>query len=168
MTKGSLIYVDIGIVSGKDYWDKLVVPSVEEFQTHRSVHTGMAAASSLWHVHEWIWYDQHPDINSWGSKDYKAFCAKIVRDCPELEWLQDLTNIGKHRGLTRPISSDVSIVKQSRMMGRGGAGGYGVNAPMVVGSGQPQFCLYLRDGSFHWLEDVCKRAFDYWKKEHFP
>ena len=127
----------------------------------------MAAASSLWHIHEWFWYDKNPKTNSKGSKDYKKFRREIVRECPELEWLQDLTNIGKHRALTRSPSSYVSIIKQSGLMGRGGTGGYGVNAPMAYGSGQSQLLLYLQDGSAHWLADVCKGAFEYWKNSHF-
>jgi hypothetical protein len=163
-----LVCIDIGISDAKDYWNKIVIPALDEFQRRPSAQTGMASASSLWHIHEWVWYDKHPKVNTWGSKAYKAFCAKIFTECPELNWLHDVTNIGKHRALTRPSPLDVSVAKQSEIVGRDGAGGYGENAHMAYGSGKPQLRLYLQDGSAPWLEEVCKRAFDWWGTHHFP
>ena len=126
MARDKLIFVDVGISDAREWWNRIVVPSVESFQEKPSIQTGMASASSLWHTHEWIWYDQHPNENTWKSQAYKDFCTRIMTDCPELDWLHDLTNIGKHRGLTRSAPSDVSVVKQDEIVGRGGAGGYGV------------------------------------------
>jgi len=68
-----LVCIDIGISDAKDYWNKIVIPALDEFQRRPSAQTGMASASSLWHIHEWVWYDKHPKVNTWGSKAYKAF-----------------------------------------------------------------------------------------------
>ena len=162
--KNALVYIDVGISDAKDYWNNVVIPWTEEFQTHPSTHTGMALASSLWHIHEWIWYDKHPNVNTRASEDYRAFRKRIAAECPELTWLEDLTNTGKPRALAHPGSA---MVKQSEVAGRGGAGGYGVKAQMAYGSGKPQLCLHFQDGSVHWLGDVCKRAFEYWKEHDF-
>jgi hypothetical protein len=168
MTKRALVHIEIGISDAKDYWSKIVIPAWNEFQKHPSAQTGMASASSLWHIHEWVWYDKYPEVNTWHSDDYKDFCAKIITECPELDWLHVVTNIGKHRALTLPTSSDFSVTKQSEARGRGGAGGYGVAAPMAYGSGKPQLRLHLRGGSAPWLEEVCERAVSWWKARYFP
>src|ERR1700730_6553646 len=128
-----LVYIDIGLSDAKDYWNKIVIPASDEFQRHPSARTGMASESSIWHIHEWVWYDKHPHVKTWGSKAYQAFCAKITTECPELNWLHDVTNIGKHRALIRQSRLDASVANQSEIVGRDGAGGYGVNAQMAYG-----------------------------------
>lgn len=167
MAGRSLVYVDIGIPDAKGFWHSVVTPNMEEFRLLPSTRAGIALAWSLWHIHEWIWYDSHPNENTRNSKRYAAFFDEIIAACPELQWLKDLTNASKHRALAPRAASDVSIDKQAEALGRWGAGGFGVNAPMAIGSGQPQLRLYLRDGSAHWLGDVVERAFSYWKVGHF-
>jgi hypothetical protein len=93
MPPRSLVHVEIGIPDANGFWRLVVAPNMEEFRSRPSTHVGIALAWSLWHIHEWIWYDSHPDEDTRGSTNYKAFCAKITDACPELRWLEDLTNV---------------------------------------------------------------------------
>jgi hypothetical protein len=53
-----------------------------------------------WHVHEWLWHDPSKSTKT-TYKTIIAFRAHILRTCPELAWLRDVTNGSKHCALDR-------------------------------------------------------------------
>lgn len=163
MTNQSLVKVDIGISDARSFWKLVVIPTMEEFRTRPSIHIAIALVSSLWHLHEWRWYDQHPEEDIGKSNKAEAYRDKLIEECPALGWLKDLTNISKHRALSR---GKLKVKRQLEISGRHGAGGYGLNVPMVVGSGKRELRVYLGDGSAPWLDDVVEQAFAYWS-DHF-
>jgi hypothetical protein len=57
-------------------------------------------ATGLWHFHDWVWHDQNPGQNSGGAA-FDEFRRQVLKDCPELGWLRDVTDATKHRGLGR-------------------------------------------------------------------
>jgi hypothetical protein len=123
----------------------------------------MNAVWSLWHLHEWLWHDDHPGEGTYQNNVYTAFMEGIIKECPQLGYLRDATDASKHRGLGR---SGVTLRRLPKVTGRGGVGGYGVNSPVgqAYGSGKPQFKLELDDGTSLWLEEVLDLVGQFWRR----
>jgi hypothetical protein len=147
-------YIDMGLNSIEAYWGALIVPNVRAFQTEPSPPSLFNAAHSVWHLHDWVWHDRNPGVDSRGSA-FEKFRADLLAACPELGWLRDIADAGKHRGLGR-----LPEVKGAE--------------PRVVGSllplgipvgGTLKFFLVLNDGSVEPLDAVLRTAIEFWHQD---
>ena len=75
MSNRVVTYIDINLNSVEAYWDALIVPSVQKFQTEPSTPALVHAATDMWHLHDWVWHDQNPGQDSHGSggNDWQGF-----------------------------------------------------------------------------------------------
>jgi hypothetical protein len=149
-TRGRTVqYVDFGFTSAREFWSELVLPSHERFKADPSRANAMIASLVAWHVQDWIWHDQRPGEDTRNSKDYPLFQAKLFNDCPELAWIRDVADAGKHRGLGRP-TLEVREVANTWPLN---------TTPSTI---------KLDDGTVHDLADVLSRVIEYWRTRYFP
>src|SRR5258708_28288530 len=93
-------YIDINLNSVEAYWGELVLPNAKQFQSEPSPRSLFNVASSVWHLSDWVWHDRNPGQDSRGTA-WIAFRDQILSHCPQLGWLGDIADAGKHRGLGR-------------------------------------------------------------------
>jgi len=165
----TVTYIDFGLTSVEDYWDKLVVPAVKEFQNKPSPMSVFNAALSVWHLHEWVWHDRNPNQTTKRNPAFNDHKNKLLMSCPELGWLQDITDAGKHRGLGR--SPEVKSAHPHQPTGRraiyqNGLSGGGPAMSFI--RGPRKFLVVLKDGSKHDMADVLRTATDFWCNELKP
>lgn len=108
-------YVDFGITSARQFWDENVVPVSERFKAQPNRANAIDASVSAWHVHEWIWHEHHPGTDTRQNIDYRNFQADLFNACPQIAWIRDVADAGKHRGLGRPakvkrVASDMVLI----------------------------------------------------------
>ena len=105
MSKNIVKEIDFGYLTAKEYFTEIVVPSHERFRENQKRNAAIEAALPAWHVHEWVWYEGNPVINTQSNKDYSMFRDQLINRCEELAWVRDIADAGKHRYLGR--SADV-------------------------------------------------------------
>ena len=93
----SVTYVDFGWDGAQRFWEELVVPSYSRFLTVPNRANAIAAAWPAWHMHEWVWHDANPNVNTRDPK-YIKFRDALLSACPALGHLRDVANASKHRG----------------------------------------------------------------------
>jgi hypothetical protein len=143
-------YVDLGYRSAKELWAEVVLPAYERFKADPSRANAIIASVFAWQIQDWIWHDQHPGEDTRDSKDqYKQFQEKLFNDCPELTWVRDVADAGKHRGLGRPMVEVREVTNT-----------WPLNATPSI--------IKLNDGTEHDLADVLLRVIEYWRTAHFP
>lgn len=91
-------YVNFGFESAHDVWAEVVLPAYERFIAVPSRANAIDVSGHAWHIHEWIWHEQHPGSDTRNNKDYESFRDKLLSDCPELAWVRDVADAGKHCG----------------------------------------------------------------------
>jgi len=111
---------------------------------------------------EWLRYEKQP------PQTLDEFRANVLKKCPELAWLRDVAEAGKHRGLNR-TSVTVKRVLPSwvKILGTFGTfaigtmpyGGRVVTGPLSI---------ELDDGTTHNFSDVLSRVIDFWRNNYFP
>jgi hypothetical protein len=149
-------YIDINLNSVEDYWAQLVVPDVKEFRATPSPSTVFHAAHSAWHLHDWVWHDRNPGQDSHGLA-FNSYRSKLLTACPELGWLRDIADAGKHRGLGR-----LPEVKGAEPHWVGG----GTLLLLGVGNGGVlKFFLVLNDGSKQDFDAVLRTAIEFWRTD---
>jgi hypothetical protein len=94
-------YIDIDLNSIEEYWNGPLSLNVRAFQAQPSPTTLFNAATSVWHLHDWVWHDRNPGIDTRGSKEFEVYRNRLIEGCPELGWLRDIADASKHRGLGR-------------------------------------------------------------------
>jgi hypothetical protein len=70
-------------------------------------------------------------------------------DCPELAWIRDVADAGKHCGLGRPTLEVREVVNTWPLN----------TTPLTI---------TLDDGRTHDFADVLSRVIEYWRTKHFP
>jgi hypothetical protein len=144
-------YVDFGFTSAREFWDEVVLPAYECFKAEPSRGKAIIASFPAWHIQDWIWHDQHPGEDTHNSKDYRPFQEKLFLDCPELQWIRDVADAGKHRGLGRQKPKvEVREVK----------GTWPHNATPLT--------ITLDDGTQHDFADVLEHVIEFWRVKYFP
>jgi len=144
-------YVDFGFTSAQEFWDEVVLPAYECFKAEPSRGKAIMACFPAWHIQDWIWHDQHPGEDTRNSKDYQPFQEKLFLDCPELQWIRDVADAGKHRGLGR---------QKPKVEVRGVKGTWPRNATPLT--------MTLDDGTQHDFADVFERVIEFWRAKYFP
>ena len=153
----SVTYIDIGLNSIDEYWNELIVPRVQEFNAKPSARSAFQAAHSVWHLHDWVWHERNPNQNSSGA-EFTAYRDGLIAACPELAWLRDIANAGKHRGLGHS-SLEVKGAAPGLMPG---------HTMMMTGVGggiRDVFTITLNDESKQDVGATLKKAVDYWRTE---
>jgi hypothetical protein len=161
----NVLYVDFGFASARQYWDEVVLPARDRFTAAPNRTHAIEAAVAAWHLHEWLWHERNPGEDTQGNKKYRAFRDTLLSDCPELTWVRDVADAGKHRGLGRQA-------EVRRMMDSAAAGGFGAFAFGVspFGGTEPvpiPLTIALNDGSYHQLKDVLTKVIEYWRTSWF-
>ncbi len=64
----SVTYIDFGLNSVAAFWDRLIVPGVRTFVQEPSARSAFDASLSLWHLHDWVWRERHPDEGNDGPR----------------------------------------------------------------------------------------------------
>jgi hypothetical protein len=149
-------YIDINLNSVEQYWTELVVPSAQTLQTDPSPRALFHAATSVWHLHDWVWHDRNAGMDSRGSV-FDTYRMNLLEACPELGWLRDIADAGKHRGLGR-----LPEVKGAEPQRVGGASFLLLGIP----TGEIlKFFLVFNDGSKEPIDQVLQNAIEFWRQE---
>ena len=161
-------YVDFGITSARQFWDENVVPAFERFEAQPNRANAIDASVPAWHVHEWIWHEQNPGADTRQNADYRRFQASLISACPELAWIRDVADAGKHRGLGRP--AEVQRVASGMVQIGGPIASAPIGAAPIAGSISIRMPLTITliDGSELEFGAVLSRVLDYWRARHFP
>ena len=116
------------ITNSREYFDEVVEPDfVEANKNAESLRSAFHSASSLYHLHEFVFADHGLEFGHKSARDFdKALCA-ISRD---FQLIRDIANTAKHMELTRDpqrITHIANTAVQSTGYGEGawGAGPYG-------------------------------------------
>jgi hypothetical protein len=149
ITGRAVQYVDFGFTSAREYWTELVLPAYEDFKAEPTRRNAIMACFPAWHIQDWIWHQQHPGQDTRNNNDYQLFQQQLFADCSELQWIRDVADAGKHRGLGRQ-SVEVREVK----------GTWPLNAT--------SWTITLDDGTQHDFADVLERVIAFWRVNYFP
>lgn len=91
--------VDVGIGSSYDFFFEIALPNYQEAEKNPSPRSALNAAWPFWHLHEWYFWENHPLA---ANRDLGRYVSQVLlRDCPEIEWLRDIAEAGKHFRLNR-------------------------------------------------------------------
>lgn len=151
MLLGLFKYVDFGFTSAREFWDEVVLPAYEGFKAQPTRGKAIMASFAAWHIQEWIWHEQRPGEDTRRSKDYQSFQKKLFLDCPELQWIRDIADAAKHRGLGRQ-EPKVEVREVKRTWPR--------NAALLT--------VTLDDGTQHDFADVMASVIEFWRAKYFP
>jgi hypothetical protein len=146
---GEIRYVDFGPVWTRKYWTEVAEPAYDRFVNHETRGNAIAAFLQLSPLPDWLWHEQHPGEDTRKSKGYDQFRQQLFSNCPELAWVRDVADAGKHRGLGR---SDVQVREVAK----------------TWPSNTLPLKIILDDGSEHNITDVLIRIVEYFRKKHFP
>lgn len=147
-------YIDLGLNSVATYWGGLVVPNAKQFRSEPSSRSLFNVATSVWHLHDWVWHERNTGQDSHGTA-FNSYRANLLLTCPELGWLRDIADAGKHRGLGR-----LPEVKGAEPMIAGG----GNMLLLGVGGGRVlKFFLVFNDGSKQPVDEVLRTAIEFWR-----
>jgi hypothetical protein len=144
-------YIDMKLNSVDEYWGGIVVPSVRAFQSAPSPGSVFSGALSVWHLHDWVWHERYPGQDSHGSA-FNAYRSKLLETCPELGWLRDVADAGKHRGLGRMPEVQGAEPQMFSLLPLG-----------IPAGGILNFFLVLNDGSKQNVATVLRSAIEFWR-----
>src|SRR5712671_4945607 len=147
-------YIDINLNSVDAYWGEIVAPTVQAFRTEPSPRSGFHAAHSVWHLHDWVWHERNPGQDSRGQA-FDSYRSTLLTACPELGWLRDIADAGKHRGLGR-----LPEVKGAQPQMIGSLLPLGIPAGGVL-----KFFLVLNDGSTQDVDQILRVAIEFWQTD---
>lgn len=149
--------VDLGFTSARQFWIEVALPAYERFTTAPSGRTAIEAATHAWHIHEWLWHEMSgPKTNS----ELVNYCKKIIGECPELAWVRDIAEAGKHRRLKRP---SVTVTRAAQMPNP-----VTFNGEPLTFNGEPitlgtALKIKLKDMSVHDVGAVLAKAVMFWE-----
>jgi hypothetical protein len=149
------VLVDIGISTAYDYFFELARPNHDHFIQQPSITTMLNAAWAYWHLHEWYFWDHNPVAT---NTDLDNFRATLLDACPELGWLRDIAEAGKHFRLNRR-KQHITVKAISTHQ----HGGYGDAAVGELAFGETSTTLVAElDDARHDIRGVMHKAFLYW------
>lgn len=161
----SVRYIDFGYTSAREYWDEIGVPAHQRFLAAQNRQEAIGASFPAWHVHERVWHESNPGSETQGNISYYAFRDRLTKECPELAWVRDIADAGKHRGLGRPGHvRRVSMGESSLLTRRDGS--YVTlrdGSRLTLRAGLE---IELTDGASHLVATVLNIVAAFWQK-HF-
>jgi hypothetical protein len=159
----SYTLVDIGIGSAYDFFFEVAWPNYQEFGRNPSPISAVNASWPFWHLHEWYFWERHPTA---GDADRRKFVDQVLmKDCPELGWLRDIAEAGKHFRLSRK-NPPVRVRAISTREFGGAIGSAPIGSTPIAGS----MIELLVDvgGATHDLHHAIGAAFRYWLGKVLP
>jgi hypothetical protein len=99
-SKRKIKFIDFGISDGREYWELIVRPNLEEFRRNPTPKSARNLGTSLWEVMNWIWWDRHPTEDD-RSPAYGQFCTDQISKCNYVASVREIADAWKHRGLSR-------------------------------------------------------------------
>jgi hypothetical protein len=159
-------YIDFGYDSAGQFWSEVVLSAYERFRSTPNRQHAIEASVPAWHVHEWIWHERHPGEDTRNNSDFAKFLTDILKACPELAWVRDVADAGKHRGLGRKNREVLQVEKNVRHIGP--LNTYACNT-MALNSSRSTATLtvVLNDGSKHSFAKALSSAINYWQENFF-
>jgi hypothetical protein len=160
--KKEVKYVQFGITSAKQFWTENVMPAYEKFKAQPNSANAITASIYAWQILDWIWHDQPRVKDTRHDPDYGKFRNKCLGHLPELAWIRDVANAGKHRGL----GDDIEI---RRMKSQAYFIYYPGRAGRPVGSRmwRKPLTITLNDDSEHDFAESLAHVIEYWQKNYF-
>jgi hypothetical protein len=146
----SVRYVEFGMSSARQYWVDVGLPAYECFLASPTPAAAITASWPAWHVHEWLWHERHPGVDHHGHPDYLTFRDCLIDQCEELDWVRDIADASKHRGLGR--QGEVAGVRRQIVIKRLAGRSFGGRAAMASVPGG--LAIELTDGSEHLVSAV--------------
>ncbi len=159
-------YIDFGFTSAHEYWTELVLLTYARFQADSSRANAILVSAGAWHVHEWIWHDLNYSQEARGAT-YTIFKDKLFSACPELCWIHDVADAGKHRGLGRPSVAVQQVVTGTRVVGPLNTWVLNTIPLNTMQTVQTPLVITLSDGSRHAFAAVIAKVIEYWRANHF-
>ena len=159
-------FIDFGYSTAREFWNDVTCPAFARFAATPTKQHAIESALSAWHVVDWLWHDGQAE------RDKAGFQQRLIAACPELAWVRDVAEGGKHRGLHR-TNVDVKSVERGveNVMWKNDAG---EDITWVSASGQPMqwttlgpLAIVLNDGTTRPLSDVLRVVIDYWRVNWF-
>jgi hypothetical protein len=155
--------VDIGIGSSYDFFFEIAWPNYRDFGRNPSPITAVNASWPFWHLHEWYFWERHPTAS---DTDRRKFVNQVLmNDCPELGWLRDIAEAGKHFRLSRK-SPPVRVRAISTREFGGPIGSAPIGSTPIAGSMME--LLIDVGGATHDLPRVIGAVFEYWLGKILP
>lgn len=146
----SVKYIDIGLSSVEEYWNRIVTPSVRAFRATPSAISTLDAALSIWHLVDWAW---HENKGKKVRRDLKRYRGHIMKACPEMAWLGDIADARKHRGLDRATTVKIAEPGLMPRSGHtvGGTGGFNEIVTLEMDDGSKEdFGRALQNAVVFW------------------
>jgi len=160
-------YVDFGFASAREFWAEVVVPTCDRFKLEPTRANAIIASLHVWHLHEWIWHEQHPGVDTRGNSDYSDFKNALFRDCQELAWIRDVADAGKHRGLGRSVEVS-EVVSKRRLIGSLNTAPLNTMPLNSAHAVTTPLLLMFENGNVCGFGDVLSRVVEYWRMKYFP
>lgn len=157
----SVRYVDLGYTSARQWWEETGLPAHQRFVEQGNRQTAIDACLHAWHVHEWHWHEMNPGSDTHGNSAYLAYRETIVDACPELEWVRDVADASKHRGLGRPGNVAGVHDQAQALITFGNTLVTFAGRPLSYGVG---VTLELTDGTKPLLSDVLATVVNFWNE----
>lgn len=162
--------VDLGFTSAKQFWAEVVVTAYQRFEAAPTRVSAFETAVSSWHLLEWAWHDRNPGVETRDNKDFTKFHDDVIKCCPELEWLRDVADAGKHRYLHRTPSARSVKVKAMRegeaLMDDEGFFLADDCGGLLLADGGLH--IELEDGTLHDVSAVLATVTQFWRKHFDP
>ena len=149
-------YIDMRLNSVEQYWSDMVAPDARKFRSEPSPNTLFHAATAVWHLHDWVWHERNPGVDSRGTA-FNTYRADLLAACPELGWLRDIADASKHRGLGRLPEVQGA---EPQMVGGQSFLLLGIPTGEVL-----KFFLVFNDGAKEGADQVLDKAIDYWRAD---
>lgn len=163
----SVEYVDFGYTRAFEFWHECVLPPYEKFMATPNRQNAMIASIQAWHLHDWLWHDKYPGIDTRAKpRDYANFKDDLFNGCGDLRLVEEIANASKHRGLSarpkQPIKSKRLISTHTYS---GAVGGAPVGM-MPVGGGSMTVpvrpMIVLTDGKSRFVDEILANVMAYW------
>jgi hypothetical protein len=152
---------DKTLTDAKEYFSDVVQPNVQEFLSKPSTfRLAFNAASSLFHLHEWLFESKKTDLEHHFGRTFSSkgdFWGHVESVVPEAPYIRDLANASKHVRLTiRPSTSMTHVANTVIQFSGYGQGGYGQGR---FGGGD----VVMKDrGADILLDDCASKLLQFW------
>ena len=141
-----------------------MLPAYERFKATPNRQSAIEASILAWHVHEWIWHQQHPGEES--IQAFRKFQAEMIEKCSALAWVRDVADASKHRGLSRPKKVQ-RVERKVRVVGP--LNTYALNTmPLNSMRSIATLSIVLNDGTSHRFAEALSQVINYWRDNFFP
>jgi hypothetical protein len=160
------VLVDIGITTSYDFFFEVAWPNYREVGRNPSPISALNAAWSFWHLHEWYYWEHCSSASEEGRERYVH--KVLLPDCPELCWLRDIAEAGKHFKLREKKKHPIRVRAISTREEFNGALGSAPLGTVPIGAGSGPELFVDVDGRTCKLQQAMGAAFTYWLGKVLP